>query len=350
MAVPWEEGGLIRVYLHPGVEEVQNRWPMATVGQVASPEDAVLADLDNDGAMDVISSCEGSTRTIYVHWAPQDTGRYLDVGAWQTEPLPVAAGLTQWMFTSPADLNNDGTLDLAAGAKMENAQVGWFESPARPSRLAEWQWHPLRSCRWIMSLRYADMDADGDLDLLFSDRKGPRRGIYWLENPGLADANINGWWEHLIGGEDREVMFLTTADLDQDGLDDVLAATRSHEIVYCRRLSSSGRQWSTYPIDMPEKTGTAKGIAVGDIDLDGQPDLAFTCENAGGVRGVMWMSYRNEPTENLWYAGDISGLKGAKFDLVRLVDLDKDGDLDLLTCEEGENLGVIWYENPVRSD
>jgi hypothetical protein len=28
------------------------------------------------------------------------------------------------------------------------------------------------------------------------------------------------------------------------------------------------------------------------------------------------------------------------------VDLDNDGDLDVITTEEVKNLGVIWYENP----
>ena len=44
---------------------------------------------------------------------------------------------------------------------------------------------------------------------------------------------------------------------------------------------------------------------------------------------------------------EISGdSRGVKFDLIQLLDLDQDGDLDLLTCEERDNLGVIWYENP----
>ena len=29
-----------------------------------------------------------------------------------------------------------------------------------------------------------------------------------------------------------------------------------------------------------------------------------------------------------------------------MIDLDGDNDLDVLTCEERHNLGVIWYENP----
>jgi hypothetical protein len=40
-----------------------------------------------------------------------------------------------------------------------------------------------------------------------------------------------------------------------------------------------------------------------------------------------------------------------KFDLVRLLDLDGDGDLDVLANDEqeaGRGLGVLWYENPHR--
>ena len=43
---------------------------------------------------------------------------------------------------------------------------------------------------------------------------------------------------------------------------------------------------------------------------------------------------------------EISGPTGIKFDLVELLDLDGDGDLDVLTCEEAHHLGLIWYENP----
>ena len=41
----WEEGGVIRVYLHPGPAKANNPWPAVTVGPVRSPEDAVFADL-----------------------------------------------------------------------------------------------------------------------------------------------------------------------------------------------------------------------------------------------------------------------------------------------------------------
>ena len=56
---PWEEGGEIRVYFHPGDSGLRDRWPAVTVGKVGDPEDSFFVDLDGDGAVDVVSSCEG---------------------------------------------------------------------------------------------------------------------------------------------------------------------------------------------------------------------------------------------------------------------------------------------------
>ena len=39
LVTPWEEGGIIRVCLHPGAQSVEQPWPGVTVGKVASPED-----------------------------------------------------------------------------------------------------------------------------------------------------------------------------------------------------------------------------------------------------------------------------------------------------------------------
>jgi len=100
---------------------------------------------------------------------------------------------------------------------------------------------------------------------------------------------------------------------------------------------------------MPPETGTGKGVAVADIDLNGTLDVVFSCENARGKSGIMWLSRRkSQPSTSAnWLAHEISGRKqGVKFDRIELVDFDGDGDFDVLTCEERDNLGVVWYENP----
>jgi hypothetical protein len=43
---------------------------------------------------------------------------------------------------------------------------------------------------------------------------------------------------------------------------------------------------------------------------------------------------------------DLGGPDGKKFDLVPPADLNGDGWPDVLTTEETDGLGVVWYENP----
>src|SRR5688572_23677222 len=69
----WEEQGETRLYLNPGPQgAVKNPWPKVVVGKTPSSEDAVFADLDGDGSLDIISATEGSSCRVFIHWAPTD--------------------------------------------------------------------------------------------------------------------------------------------------------------------------------------------------------------------------------------------------------------------------------------
>lgn len=336
----WEEGGRIRAYLNPGPKNVKDPWPGVTIGAVESPEDAVFVDLDGDGALDVISSCEGDNKTIFVHWAPADADAYLDPDAWTTEVFPASERFQQWMFCLPAQVDGLRGVDLLLGSKNADAAVGWFESPENPRDLAAWTWHALQEAGWIMSLLPVDMDGDGDKDVLVSDRRGDRRGVYWLERPRDDEAD---WIRHDIGGGNHEVMFITAVPAESGAITTVLAPVSGKYFLKLHRENGHTDTWVEGEVSFPEQTGTGKAVEVGDIDLDGIDDLVLSCENAEDANGVFWLSGL-EFAE----AHAISGLEGTKYDLVVLYDMDADGDLDVLTCEERENLGVIWYENPAR--
>lgn len=347
----WEEGKRIRVYQNPGPKNAKTEWPAVTVGKVSSPEDAVFADVDGDGAVDVVSSCEGRERTVFIHWAPPGEEKYLDADAWQTEALPVSEKAQSWMFCLPMQIDGNHGVDLVVGSKGGGAQVGWFEAPANPRNLRDWRWHPIYEAGWIMTLLDRDVDGDGDQDIIITDRKGKNRGCYWLENPGPGPKQKLAWTVHPIGGLDKEVMFLGAGDVDQDGLEDYAAAVKGGGVLLFRRTSEKPPKWETVEVPMPEETGSGKGAAIADVDLDGQNDLVVTCEHSEKKSGVFWLSREKKTpfAKAEWTAHEISGkTEGVKFDLVELIDLDGDGDVDVLTCEERHNLGVIWYENPVK--
>jgi len=349
----WEEKGLTRVYLNPGPQKAKERWPAVTVGQTPSVEDAVFVNLDQDGAVDVVSCCEGSCQSMFVHWAPAGKDEYLQESKWRSQVIPASKGMTRWMFCIPVQVDGKFGVDLVAGSKEPNAQIGWWEVPQDARNLEGFKWHSISPAGWIMSLASIDMDGDGDLDILTSDRKGSMRACRWLENAGPGEAQAKPWPNHFIGCRDKEVMFLTVADIDDDGLQDVLVAANAEkagQIVILRRLDPTGDLWKQYIIPYPDGTGTAKAVAVGDIDGNGTKDVVFSCENAKGAKlGVVWLSRRKGVFEGDWQAHDVSGPAGIKYDLLELLDLDADGDLDVLACEEqegGKGMGVFWYENP----
>lgn len=361
VAVGWEGGSITRLYLNPGPGGVNSPWPRVECGPAKKVEDAVIVDVDGDGANDVVSSTEFRGEKIVVHFAPTETARFADSSAWQTEAFPTGVvPLSYWMYCEPADINGDGAVDLVVGSKQKAGQVAWLAAPTEGRRdLSRWRYNQLSSAGWVMSIVARDMDDDGDLDLLISDRKKykPGQGVRWLENVGGEEAMSTPWPSHPIGLGRNEVMFLDVGDLDGDGVDEIAGLTKQHKIRWFKRPADPREPWQAHEVAWPTGVGTVgKSIQIADINLDGKADLVCTFSGAENASGLRWASFESSPTETAWRWHEVSGPEGIKFDRIEMIDLDQDGDLDLLTTEEvgrvtaeDPALGVVWYENPSLS-
>ena len=95
----WEEGGLTKLYIHPGVDNVVGKWPSVIVGKTPSVEDAVFADMNGDGRMDIVSCTEKNSEKIFVHLSPKKD--FLNPDNWKQYVLPVSDSVMQWMFAEP---------------------------------------------------------------------------------------------------------------------------------------------------------------------------------------------------------------------------------------------------------
>ncbi|NNE90146.1 MAG: VCBS repeat-containing protein [Verrucomicrobiales bacterium] len=350
----WENGDAIRFCLNPGPANAKEVWPGVTVGRIPGAEDAVFADLDGDGALDVVSCCEGKTKAIFFHWAPAEKDRYLDAEAWKMEELPAGKKADQaWMYCLPFDVNRDGALDLIVGSKNAGGTMSWLKNPGNDSArdLTKWKLTKICGATWIMSIRETDLDGDKNPDIVFSDRKSGKSGVFWLKTKAKApyfEPKI------LLGCEGQEVLFLDIADINADDRLDIAVAIRKDKIGYLVQPETNPESGNWPPQSQTggipqDRFGGAKAVRIADLNFDGNLDVAFTCEGANGdLSGCGFVSLYTGPLAGELAVHDIGGPEGVKFDRIELIDLDNDGDLDLMSCEERDQLGVFWYENPAK--
>lgn len=325
----WEQSGVVRLYLNPGAELAREKWPAVTVGKARSPEDAVPFDFDGDGLMDIVSCHEGKTRQVYVHRNLDGSNRnaLLKESNWRSMPISRLDG-ELWMFAEPILLAAKRR-GLVVGSKGKGSITLLIAPDGDAADPNHWAIKKLRDAGWIMTLKSLDMDGDGDDDVIFSDRKGNRRGVNWLQQP--TNPGDEPWVEHTIGGESHEAMFMDATP------GRVLVSTRNGLILDFARTNSG---WQAGEIPNPPSVPFGKAIKRFD-----QTRFVFTANTAADKKtnpkqpGI-WLG----DSEHNWRV--IDNTSAIKPDRIECLDLDGDGDLDVMTCEEVKNLGVIWYENP----
>jgi hypothetical protein len=256
------------------------------------------------------------------------------------------------------DVNEDGEMDVVAGSKDDRdagrdavGELAWLDTPEETS--GGWQYYPIGRLNWPMSIIPYDVDQDGDLDLLVSDRRGGdnRRGMRWFENPGKNWEEDGGWDGHYVADlRAVDPLFVDLGDLDGDGAPelvipfDALATIMFVSLAEPLSDESPGEAIElNYTVDFGQSQ--FKSVAVGDIDLDGYNEIVVTFVD--GSDGIGYFDHPETSVTDTWtWVPLVEGFEQPKFDLALLYDVDGDGDLDIVTTEDVEGLGVIWLENP----
>lgn len=295
-----------------------------------APAHVSAADIDGDGDLDVLVACMGllfpSNDRIGSVVILENDGRH------NFTPRTIIDRIARVTDVRAADFNGDGRLDLAVGQfGYDDGETRWLEN------LGKWQFrsHMLQTLSGVIHTIPADVDQDGDLDIV-SLVSQEWEEVYVFENDGRGNFK-----PHLIWGssnEDYGSSGIRLADLNQDGRLDVLL-TNGDAFDY---LPPRPRPW--HSVQWLENQGAfkfahrsigqfpgASGAVAADLDGDGDLDVAaVTCYN-------LWE--RPESQSIVWFENDgrqnftLRDISASPTHLISLeaADMNRDGKPDLVT-------------------
>jgi hypothetical protein len=286
-----------------------------------------LADVDGDGYLDLFvgngNDMALNRNSVYKN----QNGILEDIASW--------VSFDQGFFGHNAvgDVDNDGNVDMAVA--YYGGFVPWLHDiyynlgdalERTPS------WHNSMSDTFnSFDCAFGDVDGDGDLDIVFSGGEWytgrSQRSRLYLNAGGAFDTIAS--WTSLAG----YAYGVAWGDVDNDGdLDLAIGNWQNYNHLYY----NNGGVLESSPSWQSDEIATANQIAFGDVDGDGWVDLAVS--NAIDCR-IYFNQAGTLEVHPSWKSTDAKG----DYSCVALGDVDADGDLDLASGGWWEPLVV--FEN-----
>lgn len=240
-----------------------------------------LVDMDGDGDLDVLVGLETSQDALF--WFDN-----LGAGIFSDRTkLPQA--ITHVYDLDGKDFDGDGILDVLVSHSVGRAApLSWFRG------LGGGTFAPLATLfqgDMVWEFDVVDLDADGDLDLLYRTTSPHGMGI--LRNDGAGVLTPVGTIPSLPNQDLHEVQ---VGDFDGDTLPDALLVMESPlTFAWCKNLGSlQFAPKSVLPGAPKLPTTSPLAVLVEDLDGDGDQDLVY---NAPGQPALAWQDSFPQPKD-----------------------------------------------------
>ena len=325
-------------------------WDFKLIAESHSDEGIGIGDIDGDGDPDLAfgDSREAGEEAELLYWA-ENPGNIDQL--WAKHLVSNEVKVVDRVEI--ADFNGDGRLDIAIAEERypglePNSNLRVFLAGNNPVS-DSWE-HRVIVTQWSMNnLDAVDIDLDGDVDLVTNEHKGTDHKTEIYLNDGKAHFTAQ-----LVGTGHEMHLGARCYDLDSDGDFEIIGVGWDrYQTLHLYRNDALKREFiwkhlssAKGDIEVPNAGDQQTAVAVFDMDGDGINEFFITERTtapsvvAYKYRGIDaegnpgWDRYVIDDTPQRIEAGSTS------------LDIDKDGDVDVVFGGEGRSNQLWWWENP----
>ena len=310
-------------YRNPG--SPGGNWTRNSIGEPLNNM-ATVYDFDTDGALDVLGTGgRGSDDNDSFAWARNDgAGNFTIYENIDDGDGPILQGTTVNRFQA------NRPLEVILSWNTGETATQFLTVPADPLN-DRWLWQVISPVSQGEGLDSADMDRDGDQDIIL--------GTKWLR------IDPEGWTPFTLhnpsSGESDRVHLV---DMDRDGdLDAVMGYGHDPvgKLAWYERPDDITSLWTEHLV---ANLVNPQSVDVADMDRDGDLDIVVGEHNLSEPDKAQLIIYENTDSHGGSWTPYIIHVGDEHHDGTQLVDIDNDGDLDIVSTGWVQTR-VLLYEN-----
>lgn len=234
-------------------------------------------DLDGDGRSDFLGT---QYHPGLIFWLERPKDPIHDPWRYHVIDSAAQAGVDGVHGLAIADVDGDGRPELIASSDWPEGPVSnsivWFKIPSDPSSDPHWERYTLAyhdAPGFIHYIGTGDVNGDGHLDVATGAKVGPAGNYFaWWQQ---REDPRQPWLKSVIAKNQEGATNILMADVNGDGMTDFVASRGHGKGV----LWFEAPHWEPHDID-PNLVGP-HALAVGDIDGDGDPDVVCCAKDSG---------------------------------------------------------------------